>query len=1143
MIVRKRTLATLLVLVLLFQLAIPSLLRAADLYKPFKLLAEPFQAAHREKPATCQDDSIEELARQIDWLEHYIDKYGTIVAKHPDVWGQSRLMRHRYEYEERMAEKLGDFKVEMNAALRRSDQAFLGMAFAIQAAAGSKPGESTPIPPPTVANAQADLAIVSGLVPNPNASAPAGEMAVISRAAPGNLASGHLQGFSFEQQNLSLEPTIQLDQLSRYLNHLHELRRINEGDDIADSPGYSLNLVRIPVSVLPGKQTRKGYGAEITIIAEPYLGENLLPATFRNMVINDLVDTLAPVLTHIANDSEVQKSFEKSRGVLAVIADAFGEYVDMRIEKRRLLTLAEFREIGKDAAKGMVAAVGNAAGQFELNARGSAGAAARTRRARMPLPLSQVADIVGTKLLTCLAYDITSRFADSPISRPSITYVDVCAYLREELDAAYDSLCRDSSDGIWISFCDRRLVDAIRTQRLQFVDDQRGRFLAHLLLRNTPNPAGEFAVAKHSRHYGTNYSQNGQDQLEVIPPGEVIVPKRAENRTTDCSQPGLKSLVAVLLGEWACQESECESLSDSHPSFNICKTVTAALSWSILVEAALLNERLAEDMREASAAKGLACIPEQAGPFWGPHPSAEACRAFSEYVRCRWPIRVFALDPVTQDQNVADAFARRREQQVALAVAFAGGRINAQSMMRYARRLEWDMATINLNHTVVGFSHGNDTFGWRFHPRFQTPPIKGSIATFGETLFGGPTTDSDLAQRMLEPGMRECTAIIVMPSFVPYVTFDVRTNWFRLTDPKCTEMSMKDTLVLSRSIKSMQDSAAACSQCAHLYRDGEVHRLLRRVDQLDRELPMQTMQAQIPYENTSGGFELFNTGITDLAPELTGWYGSPGINPDAATTLYLIGEGFSVHGTRLIAGGQAITPVMISRQIIQVEIPAGVQTLPRAKKGEDTNELIVDVHMATPYGATSHLLIPVVRTDSHSRGRAVRWRCGAKLKLYVKVAKDNAVTCSEYFEAGSGGLGIELPALAPVPATPKLSISVHDRDVNVGCFTYTINQFDARSNAFCIVGNDLKLLVVGGTDKDGLQKYVIAYLKWLAEHDRAKLKASATLPLVVTAVFDPGNGGAAIPVGNSVALDIAIDVESDAVAAASVPPATTPAKK
>ncbi|HUY36030.1 MAG TPA: hypothetical protein VMV69_25045 [Pirellulales bacterium] len=47
-------------------------------------------------------------------------------------------------------------------------------------------------------------------------------------------------GGNFEAQAVALEPTVALDQLSNYLQHLNELRRINEGDDTADSPGYSL---------------------------------------------------------------------------------------------------------------------------------------------------------------------------------------------------------------------------------------------------------------------------------------------------------------------------------------------------------------------------------------------------------------------------------------------------------------------------------------------------------------------------------------------------------------------------------------------------------------------------------------------------------------------------------------------------------------------------------------------------------------------------------------------------------------------------------------------------------------------------------------------------------------------------------------
>jgi hypothetical protein len=101
---------------------------------------------------------------------------------------------------------------------------------------------------------------------------------------------------------VSLEPTVYLDQMKRYLDHLHELRRINEGDDTADSPAYSLNLVRIPVSVLPGGRTDRGHGAEITMTLTPHLGEELLPVTFRNLVTNDLLENIGVPLTQFVND-------------------------------------------------------------------------------------------------------------------------------------------------------------------------------------------------------------------------------------------------------------------------------------------------------------------------------------------------------------------------------------------------------------------------------------------------------------------------------------------------------------------------------------------------------------------------------------------------------------------------------------------------------------------------------------------------------------------------------------------------------------------------------------------------------------------------------------------------------------------------
>ena len=67
--------------------------------------------------------------------------------------------------------------------------------------------------------------------------------------------------------------------------------------------------------------------------------------------------------------------------------------------------------------------------------------------------------------------------------------------------------------------------------------------------------------------------------------------------------------------------------------------------------------------------------------------------------------------------------------------------------------------------------------------------------------------------------------------------------------------SVHEMVHYSRAIKQMEYNAQCCCQCAHLYRDGEVERLLKRVHQLDRKLAVQTLVCQVPIENMDGGSE------------------------------------------------------------------------------------------------------------------------------------------------------------------------------------------------------------------------------------------------------------------------------------------------
>jgi hypothetical protein len=111
---------------------------------------------------------------------------------------------------------------------------------------------------------------------------------------------------------LMIEPTLIEDQKKRYLDHLHHLRRINEGDDNADAPSYALNLMRIPISVLSGGCTQTSYGAECTLTATPHLPDNLLPQTFRNLVVNDLVDLLGLQMTQLIESMKDQQGVDEA---------------------------------------------------------------------------------------------------------------------------------------------------------------------------------------------------------------------------------------------------------------------------------------------------------------------------------------------------------------------------------------------------------------------------------------------------------------------------------------------------------------------------------------------------------------------------------------------------------------------------------------------------------------------------------------------------------------------------------------------------------------------------------------------------------------------------------------------------------------
>lgn len=889
----------------------------------------------KSRPKTC----LEQAAIEVDRLERELHQTGTVVIKAPDIWGESRLTKHRQEFEREMEKQITKFELLINANIRRTDQAYLANALAIQAAL---PGGTLPTAGATV-NTTVDTAAPTSSPASVNDNSPI-TRTNINTEIHGTAA---FDGFA-EAGKIGLEPTIKLDEMKRYLDHLNEIRRVNEGDDTSDSPGYSLNLVRVPVSLLPGEMTRAGHGAEVTITARPHVSPELLPKVYRDLVINDLVDSLGLAMVKIAEHIDTL-AFELD-GCGRVTGKWFPNWQTMT-EAERIGVILNIRpgqaqtappsvhgllnnEEGPTAAPtllrhveqfymqqfesrglGQNPASPRQNGQFEegppppapadntnkvdavlenlkagvattfLSSAPSTGALARN--ARQPVAQSQVAAVFGKEQLLILGYEFWKASTLNQRHLP-----DARSFLKDQLDAGYDYLRVPANCHYWDN-CDAIQV-AIRSDERDSIQLYRDQLKKPYRIRDA----------------------NGWNPV----PGDIPSP-------------------------------------------------ISSAAWLVLVEASLLNAQLNDDLQRVSQDPDCGCQCQgMVYEFFRPVPTEETKQAFVSYVNCRWPVHVFALDPVVQQQNIADQYSMRREMQLALALAFSSGKIGAQSMTRYARRLEIDMETIALNQTVAAFGHGSDTFGWRFTPRVQTPPFDSNLKVIcRDMLRGGPSRDDLRKTWELEPGLRECVAIVLMPSFIDHMTFEARGNYFKMTDCHFDLTNRRDlTAKVAQDVRWSQQMQGlnslldqiACEQANFL--PGEAERVRNRILQLSRRMPMQTVHARVPNENTLGGFEMFSSGVTDLAPELIGFYGEPGVNPMEDTIVYLVGKNFSVHDTHVLAGNRDCEFSLISREVMKVRIPSGVRADARMRVGTKCEDYVVDVHIATPYGVSSHLEIPIL---------------------------------------------------------------------------------------------------------------------------------------------------------------------------------------
>ncbi|MCA9034726.1 MAG: hypothetical protein KDA91_06325, partial [Planctomycetaceae bacterium] len=964
---------------------------------------------------------VEQLALCLDKLEEELLEDGAVVAKAPDIWGEARLTRHRQEFERKLAERLDGFNVRFNANIARSDQAFLASAIAVQSnlAAGATSAPS------------GDLTQINNLLPgvilNPTEEANTGATTFsVYSTKPGNLFDQ--SSFGLDDAKVNIEPTIELDQLARYLNHLHEIRRMNEGDDTSDSPGYSLNLVRIPISLLPGSKTRKGYGAEITVTAEAHVTDELLPTTFRQLVINDLVDQLSvPIYSMIRFESEkesaLQDAFLSTKRLWQRVAPTLVSiYPQIDLEGKWLT-----REKFDDVVKGLDERFSprQVADDLEFLSRlvqkhdagNTSITTAETNRLKTivdelisqvrrvfpdeyntvrALAIQQVAAVPGglkglnpvlekqiSNVLqpAGLSTEALTRTLSSDPAMQILTDQALSARIAKEYSSAgHASAKNDALNAAWTQILQtlasggemaERTLGSYRAVNMAYTSgagtaSAQRRARSPLSGQNLQDTLGRVRTEEIAKLFAK--SVNGNDQslpsaLRGVLRDELETAYDATFHDTLFGKQSLEVFeTAILTG--AGIEGLRNNIDQQFAQASVAtSSMRALLAWPIIVESVLLNKQLNDDIQHVSKDPECHCMaPGYQLPFYGTNPPPEARQAFVEYVKCRWPIHVFALDPMAQEQNIADQYSMRREMQLAMALAFANGSTNAQNATRYMRRLEMDMETVALNRTAVAFGHGNDTFGWRFTPRVQTPDFESNTTTgFRDLLLGGPNRDDLRKDWELEAGMKECVAIVLMPSFVTHIRFDCRGHFYPLTcgrlgikTPSDARTSVYDNVEMSRMVRQMQDCAVCAFNESHLYRDGEVDRLLRRVKQLEKRLPLQTSYSRVPNENTLGGFEMFSSGVTDLAPELYDFYGEPGFEPGTESRFFLVGGNFSVTGTRVIAGNREAEFDLLSREVMEIVIPA--DAVPT--DGHDGKSSI-DIHVATPYGVSPHVHIPL----------------------------------------------------------------------------------------------------------------------------------------------------------------------------------------
>jgi hypothetical protein len=407
------------------------------------------------------------------------------------------------------------------------------------------------------------------------------------------------------------------------------------------------------------------------------------------------------------------------------------------------------------------------------------------------------------------------------------------------------------------------------------------------------------------------------------------------------------------------------------------RRVVSFLSLALKIQAAGINRRLKEDM--AAQDPTLVAADLKRISLFDPEVSDQAFHAFEHYVSAKWPLRVYAIEPVIAQQNVADVLGKRTQSALDLVGAGLIGPARGITGITSAHSAADEETAVRLNPTMVGFGAGQSTFGWIFYPRIQTSGARsGRFMSDLALLLNGRFPDPLGNAQSIEPGQRECTVLIEMPNFVPKIEFITVADWFRTGEVGDGQRSeLERASVLGRKLVAAE-SALNRAQVEGQYRPDEYQIATDRLKQLRDLMPTQRLVVRVPNSDDTNDSRIFCSQGLQLRPSLLSWHGKPPTRGEEST-LFLEGRNFSLHDSHVITGGKLATSVLMSRNLIQVTIPKDAMSTANA-----AGNPLIDINVATPNGVSNHLLIPMIAPEPPAK-------CDPALKLDPPASHANRV--------------------------------------------------------------------------------------------------------------------------------------------------------